>query len=408
MKWIENRMGQTPPADPKIVGRKEAGKARDFHRSIPSYAETPLAELSGLARTLGLGHIYVKDESYRFGINSFKGLGGAYAIGTYLAHRLGSDIRELPYETMISPEIRKQLGEITFVSTTDGNHGRGVAWTAQKLGQKCVIFMPKGSSPERLAHIRALGAEATITDLNYDDTIRMAAALAEKNGWVTVQDKDWEGYTDIPLWIMQGYAVMALECFEALEARKIKPTHVFLQAGVGSMAAAVTGLLADVYGADRPKVIIIESDQADCYYRTAAADDGSLHLVSGEMDTIMAGLACGEPTNLGWPILRDHTEGFISLEDPVTATGMRILAAPVPGDPRVISGESGAVGVGLCYHLMLDERYKDLRTALAMDADSAVLCFSTEGDTDRNNYRKIVWEGAWAKEAKEKKGKTIV
>ena len=397
MKWIDNTLQVTPPANPKMVGHKVARLARDFHRSIPSYAVTPLADLSGLARALGLGHIFIKDESHRFGINSFKGLGGAYAIGTYLAHRLGLDIQDLPYETMISPEVRKQLGEITFVSTTDGNHGRGVAWTASKLGQKCVIFMPKGSSPERLANIRALGAEAAITDLNYDDTIRMASELAERNGWVTVQDKDWEGYTDIPLWIMQGYAVMALECFEELEAGNIRPTHVFLQAGVGSMAAAVTGLLADVYGPDHPKIVILESEQADCYYRTAAVNDGMLHLVGGEMDTIMAGLACGEPTNLGWPILRDYAQSFVSLQDSVTATGMRILAAPVPGDPVVISGESGAVGLGLCYHLMADKGYKELREALELNADSTVLCFSTEGDTDKANYRRIVWEGAWAK-----------
>ncbi len=397
MNWIKNKLQQIPPADPQMVGRRQAERARDFHRSIPSYAVTPLVELPGLSRTLGLGHIFVKDESGRFGINSFKGLGGAYAIGTYLAQRLGLDIRDLPYEKMTSPEIRERLGEITFVSTTDGNHGRGVAWTAGQLGQKCKIFMPKGSSPERLANIRALGAEAAITDLNYDDTIRMAAELARQNGWVTVQDKDWEGYTDIPLWIMQGYAVMALECFEELQERNIRPTHVFLQAGVGSMAAAVTGLLADVYGKDCPKIVIVESDQADCYYRTAAADDGTLHLVGGEMDTIMAGLACGEPTNLGWPILRDHAGWFVSLKDPVTATGMRVLAAPLPGDPRVISGESGAVGLGLCYHLMGDDAYKDLREALGLGADSTVLCFSTEGDTDKANYRRIVWEGAWAK-----------
>ncbi len=397
MHWIENGMKQTPPSDLRALGRQEVERARAFHRSIPSYQATPLAELSGLSRTLGLGHIFVKDESHRFGINSFKGLGGAYAIGTYLARRLGLDIKDLTYETMISPEIRRQLGEITFVSTTDGNHGRGVAWTAGKLGQKCVIFMPKGSSPERLANIRALGAEATITDLNYDDTIRMAAELAEKNGWVTIQDKDWEGYTDIPLWIMQGYAVMALECLEALDARGLRPTHIFVQAGVGSMAAAVTGFFADVYGPELPSVVILESDQADCYCRTVGANDGTLHLVGGEMDTIMAGLACGEPTNLGWPILRDYARWFVSLQDSVTATGMRILAAPVPGDPVVISGESGAVGLGLCYHLMSDDRYKDLRESLKLNADSTVLCFSTEGDTDKTNYRKIVWEGAWAK-----------
>lgn len=385
-------MGKSPTCS---VGLFEAKKARVFQRSIPSYAETPLAELSQLSMMLGLKDIFVKDESYRFGVNSFKPLGGAYAIGTYIARSLGLDISELSYEKMISEEVREHLGDITFVSTTDGNHGRGVAWTANRLKQKCIIFMPKGSSPERLESIKAEGAEASITELNYDDTIRRTAELAHKYGWVIVQDKDWEGYTDIPLWIMQGYAVMVLEAFEELERKSKLPTHVFLQAGVGSMAAAAVGFLADAYGERCPKIIIVESEKADCYYETVNANDGCFHFVDGAMDTIMAGLACGEPTNIGWPIIRDYADFFISLGDATTATGMRILGAPREGDPRVISGESGAVGLGLCYQLMTDPTLSTCKEALGLDEGSIVLCFSTEGDTDKENYRKIVWEGAY-------------
>lgn len=396
MNWIENNCKISPKASASSVGVREAEKARNFQCSIPSYKETPLAELSRLSKALGVQDIYVKDESYRFGVNSFKPLGGAYSIGTYIAGRLGLDISELSYEKMTSPEVRTLLGDITFVSTTDGNHGRGVAWTANRLKQKCVIFMPKGSSPERLKNIQAEGAEASITDLNYDDTIRMAAALAEEKGWVTVQDKDWEGYTDIPLWIMQGYAVMALEAFEELERMGKLPTHVFLQAGVGSMASAVTGFLADAYGSRCPKIIIVESEKADCYYKTIRANDGNLHFVDGEMNTIMAGLACGEPTNIGWPVIRDYADYFVSLSDSITATGMRVLGAPLEGDPRVISGESGAVGLGLLYYIMTNPKLSDFKQSLELDSDSIVLCFSTEGDTDKESYRKIVWEGAYA------------
>ena len=394
--WTKNNCKKENAVPTSSVGLLEAKKARAFQSSIPSYEETPLAELSGLSKMLGLQNIYVTDESYRFGVNSFKPLGGAYAIGTYIAKRLGLDISELSYEKMTSQEVRALLGDITFVSPTDGNHGRGVAWNENRFKKKCCIFMPKGSSVERLANVRAEGAEASITDLNYDDTIRMAAALAEEKGWVIVQDKDWEGYTDIPLWIMQGYAVMALEAFEELERIGRLPTHVFLQAGVGSMASAVTGFLADAYGSRCPKIIIVESEKADCYYKTVQANDGQLHFVDGDMDTIMAGLACGEPTNIGWPVIRDYSDFFVSLGDSITATGMRILGAPLEGDPRVISGESGAVGLGLLYHIMTDPMLSDFKQSLELNSESIVLCFSTEGDTDKANYKKIVWEGAYA------------
>ncbi len=380
-------------SDVTPFGVETAKKTRAFHASFPEYSVTPLADLSGLAGALGLGGVYVKDESYRFGLNAFKVLGGSFAIGSYLAGRLGVDISQLPYERMTSKEVREKLGDITFVTATDGNHGRGVAWTANRLGQKSVVYMPKGSALERLENIRALGSDASITELNYDDAVRLANQGAEKYGWVMVQDTAWEGYEDIPRWIMQGYTTLALEASEQLaELQAEKPTHIFLQAGVGAMSGGITGFLRDRYG-DEPVITIVEPNKADCIYRSAKA--GERFCVTGEMQTIMAGLACGEPCTIGWEILRDHADHYVSCPEYVAAKGMRVLGNPLAGDPRVISGESGAVTLGFVAELMQNPSLDWLREQIGLNGDSRVLCISTEGDTDRENYRRIVWDGAW-------------
>ena len=380
-------------SDVTPFGVETAKRTRAFHASFPEYSVTPLADLSGLAKELGLGGVYVKDESYRFGLNAFKVLGGSFAIGSYLAGRLGVDIGQLPYDRMTGKETREKLGDITFVTATDGNHGRGVAWTANRLGQKSVVYMPKGSALERLENIRALGSDASITELNYDDAVRLANQGAEKYGWVMVQDTAWEGYEDIPRWIMQGYTTLALEAAEQLRQLSVeKPTHIFLQAGVGAMSGGITGFLRDCYG-DGPVITIVEPNKADCIYRSARA--GERYCVTGEMQTIMAGLACGEPCTIGWDILRDHADHFISCPEYVAAKGMRVLGNPVNGDTRVISGESGAVTLGLVAELMQNPSLDWLREPLGLGSDSRVLCISTEGDTDRENYRRIVWDGAW-------------
>lgn len=379
--------------DVKRFGYENAKKVSAFHRSFPEYNVTPLADLSHLAQTLGVKSIHVKDESYRFHLNAFKVLGGSYAIGSYIAQKLGMDISELPYEKMTSPEIREKLGDVTFVTATDGNHGRGVAWTANRLGQKSVVYMPKGSAQERLDNIRALGSDASITELNYDDAVRLANKGAEENGWVMVQDTSWDGYEDIPGWIMEGYTTMAYEAVQQLGDEK--PTHIFLQAGVGAMSGGLTGFFADYYGEDRPIITIVEPNKADCIYRTAAADDGKLHFVTGDMDSIMAGLCCGEPCTIGWSVLKDHADNFVSVPDYCAAKGMRVLGNPLPGDDKVISGESGAATLGFVAELMSNPSLDWLRAQLKIDENSRILCFSTEGDTDRENYRRIVWDGLY-------------
>ncbi len=365
----------------------------DYHRSFPAYQETPLAELKELAQKLGLAGFYVKDESYRFGLNAFKVLGGSYSIGRWLAQKLEMKENELTYKKLTDPQTKKQLGDLTFVTATDGNHGRGVAWTARELGQQSVIYMPKGSAAERLDNIRAEGAKASITDMNYDEAVRLANKMGEDKGWIMVQDTAWEGYQEIPRWIMQGYATMAFEAIEQLG--QVIPTHVFLQAGVGSLAGAVSGLLANFYGESKPIITIVEPNKADCIYQTAAAKDGKLHFVTGDMDTIMAGLACGEPNQIGWDVISECDEFAVSCPDWVAAKGMRVLGNAVGNDPKVISGESGAVTAGFVAAVMSRPDLKWLKDELKLDENARVLCFSTEGDTDQEHYRKIVWDGLY-------------
>ena len=386
------REGGRPSADLSSFSVAEAKKAHDFHAGFAQYSRTPLTSLPGLAKALGVTSVQVKDESYRFGLNAFKVLGGSYALGRYIAKTLGEDIENLPASRILSNEVREKLGQLTFVTATDGNHGRGVAWTAHQLGQRSVVYMPKGSARERLDNIRAEGADASITDLNYDDAVRLADKHARERGWVMVQDTAWEGYTDIPLWIMQGYTTMGYEMMSQLEDR---PTHLFLQAGVGSMAGAMAGFFAGLYGENRPRIIIVEPDRADCLFRTAKANDGTLHNVTGDMNTIMAGLACGEPCSIGWKVLDSVADGFLSVPERVAADGMRILAAPCRGDAPIVSGESGAAAFGAAANILLDEELADMKHKLGLDEHSRLLFISTEGDTDRENYRNVVWRGKY-------------
>ena len=395
IKWKENTLPKVNKDDLlDFLSIEEVSKAKNFHSSFPQYSETPLVSLDNLADSLGLGGIFIKDESYRFGLNAFKVLGGSFAMAKYLAEKLGKDISELPYEKMISKEVREALGEITFVTATDGNHGRGVAWTASQLKQKSVVYMPKGSSLIRLENIRKEGAEASITDMNYDDAVRLADKYAKEHNGVVIQDTAWEGYEDIPAWIMQGYGTMGLEAYNQLKEYKVeRPTHIFIQAGVGSLAGGIQGFFASVFGEDCPKTVIVEANKADCLYKSAVANDGEPRVVGGDMQTIMAGLACGEPNIIGWEVLKSCSKVFVSCPDWVAAKGMRILGNPLKEDKRVVSGESGAVTTGLIYEIMKNDAYKELREKLELNEDSKVLLFSTEGDTDPEKYREIVWEG---------------
>lgn len=393
--WVANKMPKTHDKHLSVMSLDEVRKARKFHESFPQYTKTPLAKLTHMSEYLGIKELYVKDESYRFNLNAFKVLGGSFAMAKYIAKQTGRSISELSYDVLTSEELKKEFGHATFFTATDGNHGRGVAWAANKLKQKAVIFMPKGTTRARLDNILKENATATIEEANYDECVRMAASAAEqtKNG-VVVQDTAWDGYEEIPAWIMQGYGTMAMEADEQLKEYGCdRPTHIFVQAGVGSLAGAVYGYFANRYYDNPPVMVVVEAEAAACLYKSAALGDGSIQIVDGEMQTIMAGLACGEPNTISWDILKNHVTLFVSCPDWVAANGMRMLSAPIKGDAQVTSGESGAVTMGLVASIMKDGNYKALRDAIGLNSDSKVLLFSTEGDTDPERNKAIVWEG---------------
>ena len=353
LKWTVNEVPKSDDKHLELMSEENVKKANEFHRSFPQYSVTPLQNLSSLAKYLGVKNIFCKDESYRFGLNAFKVLGGSYAMGRYIAKELGRDISELPYNVLSSDKLREEFGQATFFTATDGNHGRGVAWAANRLGQKAVVRMPKGTTKTRFDNIVKEGATVTIEEVNYDDCVRMAAAEAAKTEHgIIVQDTAWDGYEEIPSWIMQGYGTLVL-------------------------------------------MAVCEASAADCLYRSAVAKTGNLVNVTGDLQTIMAGLACGEGNTIGWDILKNHVDVFASCPDWMSAKATRIYANPLGDDPHVVSGESGSVPLGFCFTALHDEDAKDLKEALKLDENSVVLVISTEGDTDPVRYREIVWDGLY-------------
>ncbi|WFA07802.1 diaminopropionate ammonia-lyase [Tissierella sp. Yu-01] len=379
---------------PSFLSESETKGVRNFHTTVEGYKATPLVSLDNLAKELGVSKVYVKDESYRFGLNAFKGLGVTYAIAKVLCEKLDVDINSVSFDYFKSPEVAEKIKDMVFVTATDGNHGRAVAWAATQLGCKSIVYMPKDSSLRRLQHIKDAGADASILDVNYDDAVRKSKEKAEEIGGYIVQDTAWEGYEKVPNWICQGYTTMAAEALDQMKLEGvIRPTHVFLQAGVGSFAGGILGYYANIFKAQLPITTIVEPEKAACIYKSALANDDKPHAVTGDLDTIMAGLACGEPNTVTWEILRDFASAYVSCPDYVAARGMRVLANPIGSDEKVVSGESGAVGLGLVSLLMEREELKELKDKLQLDENSVILCFSTEGDTDPDHYKKVVYDG---------------
>ncbi len=382
---------------PEYLSREATEPVRHLHRSLKQYAPTELVSLSGLARRLGVAAIYVKDESTRFGLNAFKGLGGIYALFHIVCEHLGLDYRTTTLDDLQSAENREKISEMVFVTTTDGNHGKGISWAADLLGAKSYVFMPKSSVDAREQAIRDAGnAEVIITDMEYDDAVRYAASIAEEKDWFLVQDTSWPGYDTVPRWIIQGYTTMVYEAMDQMAALgHDRPTHVFLQAGVGAMAGGVTGALHCTYREKPPKIAIVEPAEVACIFESVRLGDGCEHKATGSEVTIMAGLNCAEPCQITWPILRDFADCYFACPDSISARGMRVLAAPTDGDRPIVSGESGAVTVGLLSLIMERSDLKPYRDRMGLNADSVVLLFNTEGDTDPEGYRSIVYDGAY-------------
>jgi diaminopropionate ammonia-lyase len=338
-----------------------AGRAaREAIAAWPGYAPTPLHLLDRQTRALELGAVLYKNEDRRFGLHSFKALGGAYAVERIV--RAGGGKR------------------ITVCSATDGNHGRSVAWGAQRAGCGCVIYIHEKVSEGRAAAIRAFGAEVRRVAGNYDDSVRRAAEDSHANGWTVVSDTSWDGYDEIPRDVMQGYAVMIAEALEQGAA----PTHVLVQGGVGGVAAAVVAQLWESIGASRPRVVVVEPTRADCL--TRSAELGRMAHLTGDLDTIMAGLSCGEPSPLAWTILDRGADAFLAIDDARIAPAMRELATQ-----GIVGGESGVAGLA---GLDLVARDSDHRCALGLDSMSRVLLFGTEGATDPALYQSIVGRSA--------------
>ena len=364
---------------------EDVRNALRFHRSVPSYRETPLVPLRSAARQNRVDSILVKDESSRFGLKAFKGLGGSYCMFRILCEKLSMDPFTAVYADFLEEDVKARCAGMTFVTTTDGNHGKGVSWAAGIFGCKAYVFMPRGTVEARRRAVEEAGsAVAEITDMNYDDTVRRTAALAEEKGWILIQDTAWEGYEQYPKWIMDGYLTLAAEAEEQMKGRR--PTHLFLQAGVGSMAAAVEAYFMNRFREAPPLVTIVEAEAAACVYESAAADDGLPHSVAGDVPMIMAGLNCGTPCRTVWPVLRDCSAYFCACMDGVTETGMRAYAKPAGGDPAIVSGESGAVTYGLLLRILQSE---ELRELFRIRGDSVILLISTEGDTDPEDYRRV-------------------
>jgi diaminopropionate ammonia-lyase len=362
-------------------------KAVSFHTTIPGYQPTPLVDLAGLPSFLGIGRLWVKDESQRFGLNAFKVLGASYAIGKLAARHLGLDPSSVSFQDLAAEA--RHLKSLTLATATDGNHGRAVAWTARMLGCPAVVYLPAGTARARVEAIEREGARAVVVPGTYDDAVRLVASHSRERGWTLLQDTAWPGYEEIPALIMEGYATLVAEAASRMEG--ISPTHVMVQAGVGSLASGIFAAVQEHWGGSRPHFTVVEPVNAAPFFLSVQAGGQQPKAAEGDLETIMAGLACGEASTLAWPALGTWADAFAICEDDVARRGMRVLGNPVGKDARVVSGESGAVTTGMLFEVCTDPRLEDARHAMGLGPESRVLLFSTEGDTDPLNYRQVVW-----------------
>jgi len=375
------------PADAEALGDAGTDQVERFLAFRGSPEPTPLLALPALAAEVGVAAIHVKDEGGRLGLGSFKALGGAYAVARLVieeaSRRLGRniDIAEIP-----TPAVREIASGMTFACATDGNHGRSVAQGASIVGAESVVFTHAGVSAERVAAIARYGARMVRVEGSYDESVAEAAMVAEREGWIVVSDTSWPGYERIPGLVMQGYTIMAREALRQLAE---PPTHVFVQAGVGGVAAAVAGHLALVLGAARPLFVVVEPARAACLYETAKAGH-PVKLTPGE-STVMAMLECHEPSLTAWRVLSRAADAFMTIDEDDAVFVMNRLARPLGDDPIIVAGESGGVGLGGLLRTIADAA---ARSALGLDANSRVFVINTEGATDPDRYAELVGEHA--------------
>ena len=370
------------PVDAETLGVAGADEVERYLASRKDHVPTPLRALPALAAQVGVASIHLKDEGLRLGLSSFKALGGAYAVIRLVREeaerRLG---RRVDYADLQAPDVRAIAQAMTFGCATDGNHGRSVAAGAQLVGARSVVFMHAGVSPNRVVAIARFGAEVVRVDGTYDDSVAEAARVCDEQGWTVVSDTAWPGYEHIPGLVMQGYTAIPREALREMST----PTHVFVQAGVGGLAAAVAGHLAIVLSDKRPIVVVVEPTRAACVLASAQA--GHLVRIPHDQPTVMAMLECCEPSLTAWRVLARAADAFMAVEEEDAVAVMSTLARPLRADPAVVSGESG--GVGLAGFLRV-ARHPDERAALGIDAGSRVLVINTEGATDPDRYKELV------------------
>ncbi len=386
--WHENRQalrGQACPGSLRnTLGAADCERAKNVIEGWDGYQSTPLHSLDEFANELGVESLYYKDEGGRFGLGSFKALGGAYAVLRLLAEEIPKISGEAASDVAIGAgNYAEAVRHLTVVTATDGNHGRSVAWGARQFGCACKIYMHAGVSPEREQAVADLGAEVVRVEGNYDVSVHQAAADAARNGWFVVSDTSYDGYVEIPRQVLAGYTVMTAEIVEQL--RDASPlTHVFVQGGVGGLAGAVCNYFWQVFGENRPRFIVVEPDRADCLLQSAIR--GQPTTVNIRHETIMAGLSCGEVSLLAWDILSAGCDDFMTIADDLVAPVMRRLALGGK-DPAIVAGESAVAGLA---GLIAACRSFRLRSALGLNADSCVLVLGTEGATDPKIYASIV------------------
>ncbi|MFT4121975.1 diaminopropionate ammonia-lyase [Bradyrhizobium sp.] len=369
-------------ADRRSLDDAAAGEALDFLSRRDDYAPTPLHELRTLARRLGLGAVFVKDESARLGLGSFKALGGSYAVEKLVLEEAGKHLnRSFGARDLHDPDVQQIARTVTVACATDGNHGRSVAQGARLMGANAVIFVHAGVSEERARAIARLGARIVRVDGTYDDSVAEASRVAAENGWIVVSDTSWPGYERIPSLVMQGYTVMVGELMAQMPA---PPTHVFIQAGVGGIAAALAARFALLLRERRPFVTVVEPARAACVLE--AAMSGKAVRIDAGASTVMAMLECYEASLVAWRILSKVGDAFMTVDETDAVDAMKSLAGPGGADAPIVSGESGAVGLA---GLMRAVQDTDMRGALGLGPDSRVLLVSTEGATDPEQYARL-------------------
>jgi diaminopropionate ammonia-lyase len=371
------------PADAETLGMRAAKEVERYLTYRDNHAPTPLHSLPALAAELGVGAIHVKDEGFRLGLGSFKALGGSYAVIRLVLEEAGRQLgRPVDVTELHTPEVHAIAAGMTVACATDGNHGRSVAQGAQLVGAKAAIFVHSGVSDERVAAIARFGAQMVRVEGTYDDSVTDAARVASEKGWIVVSDTSWPGYERIPGLVMQGYTAMVREALRQLPE---PPTHVFVQAGVGGVAAAVAGHLALVLGDRRPIFVVVDPVRAACLYESARAGH-PVKIEHGE-STVMAMLECYEPSLVAWRVLSRVADAFMTVDEEDAVAVMNRLARPAGDDPAIVAGESGGAGLA---GLMRAAADPELRTALDLNEASQVFVINTEGATDPERYAELV------------------